>query len=208
MRRVVNEQGGTGARGRVPGVAVAGKTGTAQFWRDGKKDNHTWFIAFAPYDKPRIALSLLVQGAKAGSEVPAPLASKIIEEILALDRGYDPGVKPLDPAIGNFNFVQSINFKNNNTVPAQVAATDEETSDDAPETNDAPHKVARAQAAEPDIRPDADDHKVAQRPQPASQERKRNFFDFFHRKPKETQQPNQQQSQDRTGEKKKRFLIF
>jgi penicillin-binding protein 2 len=209
MWRVVNEQGGTGARGRVPGVFVAGKTGTAQFWRDGQKDNHTWFVAFAPYEKPKIALSLLVQGAKAGGEVPAPLASKIIEEILALDRGYDPGVKPLDPAIGNFNFVQSINFKDNAvSAPAQVAAADEETSDDAPEPNDAPRKVARAQAAEPDIRPDADDHRVAQRAQPASQERKRNFFDFFHKKPKETQQPNQQQGQNRTGEKKKRFLFF
>ena len=170
--------------------------------RDGKKDNHTRFIAFAPYDKPRLALSLLVQGAKAGGEVPAPLASKIIEEILALDRGYDPGVKPLDPAIGNFNFVQSINFKDNNTVPAQVAATDEETSDDAPETNDAPHKVARAQAAEPDIRPDVDDHRVAQRAQPASQERKRNFFDFSAENPKKLSNPTS--SKARTGRARKR----
>ena len=116
--------------------------------------------------------------------------------------------QPLDPAVGNFNFVQSINFKDN-VVPAQVAAADEETSGDTPEPNDAPRKAARAQAAEPDIRPGADDHRIAQRAQPASQERKRNFFDFFHRKPKETQQPNQQpEGPNRTGEKKKRFLLF
>jgi hypothetical protein len=58
--------------------------GTAQFWRDGEKDNHTWFIAFAPYESPKIAMAVLVQGAKAGGQVPAPIAAKIIEEILAL----------------------------------------------------------------------------------------------------------------------------
>ncbi|MBV8814166.1 MAG: penicillin-binding protein 2, partial [Verrucomicrobia bacterium] len=91
MWRVVNDPGGTGARAKIPGIVVAGKTGTAQFWRDGQKDNHTWFIAFAPYDNPKIALAILVQGAKAGGQVPAPIAAKLIEEILALDKGYDPG---------------------------------------------------------------------------------------------------------------------
>jgi hypothetical protein len=47
-------------------------------------------------------LAVLVQGAKAGGQVPAPIAAKIVEEILALDKGYDPGVKPLEPAVGNF----------------------------------------------------------------------------------------------------------
>ena len=85
MWRVVNDPGGTGGRGSIPGISVAGKTGTAQFWRNGEKDNHTWFVAFAPYENPRIALAVLVQGAKAGGQVPAPIAAKIIEEILDKD---------------------------------------------------------------------------------------------------------------------------
>ena len=81
--RVVNDPGGTGTRAQIPGITVAGKTGTAQFWRDGDKDNHTWFVAFAPYENPKMAMAVLVQGAKAGGQVPAPIAANIIEEILA-----------------------------------------------------------------------------------------------------------------------------
>jgi len=91
MWRVVNDPGGTGSRAKIPGIVVAGKTGTAQFWRDGQKDNHTWFVAFAPYDNPKIALAVLVQGAKAGGQVPAPIAAKLIEEILALDKVMTQG---------------------------------------------------------------------------------------------------------------------
>ncbi len=207
MWRVVNEPGGTGSRARVPGVFVAGKTGTAQFWRDGEKDNHTWFVAFAPYDHPKIALAVLVQGAKAGGQVPAPLAAKMIEQILALDKGFDPQVKPLDPAIGNFDFVQTINFKDN-AVPNQVTAADEETADNAPEPERPAPRRHRVQAVEPDIRPDADEHKTIPKPQVTPQEKRRSFFDFFHRKPKEGQQQSQQAPQPEEQKKKKRFLFF
>ncbi|MEX1110432.1 MAG: penicillin-binding transpeptidase domain-containing protein, partial [Chthoniobacterales bacterium] len=48
--------------------------GTAQFWRGRVKDNHTWFIAFAPYDNPRYAVAVIVQGAQSGGGVAAPIA--------------------------------------------------------------------------------------------------------------------------------------
>jgi penicillin-binding protein 2 len=201
MWRVVNDPGGTGARAKIPGLVVAGKTGTAQFWRDGQKDNHTWFIAFAPYDNPKIALAILVQGAKAGGQVPAPIAAKLIEEILALGKGYDPGIKPMDPAIGNFKFVETIDFKDNN-VPAQMTASDEETADDEPAPEETPKKVAKHEVSEPDIRPEADDHRVA-RATSTPQTNKKSFFDFFRRKSNNpTPQPGQ------TPEKKKHFLFF
>jgi penicillin-binding protein 2 len=122
---------------------VAGKNGTAQVWRDGKKDNHTWFVAFAPYENPKIALAVLVQGAKSGGQVSAPIAAKIIEEILALDKGYDPGVKARDPAVGNFKFVESVNFKDSDVL-AQSAAQDEETSETAADAVDVRKKVTKA----------------------------------------------------------------
>jgi penicillin-binding protein 2 len=201
MWRVVNDPGGTGSRAKIPGIVVAGKTGTAQFWRDGQKDNHTWFIAFAPYDNPKIALAVLVQGAKAGGQVPAPIAAKLIEEILALDKGYDPGLKPLDPAIGNFKFVETIDFKDNN-LPAELTGNDEETSDTEPAVEESQTKASKNEGNEPDIRPEADDHRTVRATPTPQPSKSKSFFDFFRRKSNGTPQPGQ------SPEKKKHFLFF
>jgi penicillin-binding protein 2 len=201
MWRVVNDPGGTGSRAKIPGIVVAGKTGTAQFWRDGQKDNHTWFIAFAPYDNPKIALAVLVQGAKAGGQVPAPIAAKLIEEILALDKGYDPGLKPLDPAIGNFKFVETIDFKDNN-LPAELTGNDDETADNEPAAEESGTKVSKNQGNEPDIRAEADDHRTVRATPTPQPSKPKNFFDFFRRKSNGTPQPGQ------SPEKKKHFLFF
>ena len=206
MWRVVNDSG-TGTRAKVPGVTVAGKTGTAQAWTEGKKDDNAWFIAFAPYEHPKLALAVLVQGGKAGGEVAAPIAAKIIEECLALERGYDPQIKPMDAAVGNFKEVDRVDFKNS-TLPAQLASTDDETSDtkDRPSADEEKKhsRRERASVAEPDIRPDTDNHRIASRAEPTP-EKRHSFFDFFRRKPKDESQgqPPAQQSQ-----KKHHFLFF
>jgi penicillin-binding protein 2 len=203
MWRVVNDSG-TGARAKVPGVTVAGKTGTAQAWTDGKKDDNAWFIAFAPYDHPKLALAVIVQGGKAGGEVAAPIASKIIEESLALEHGYDPDLKPLDPGVGNFKSVDRVDFKNS-TVPAQFASTDDETSDNTPVDEETKHsKASRPEVAEPDIRPDTDNHRVAPRAEPTP-EKRHSFFDFFRRKPNNDSQGQQAPQQQ---QKKHHFLFF
>jgi penicillin-binding protein 2 len=201
MWRVVNDSG-TGTKGQVPGVVVAGKTGTAQAWTDGEKDDNAWFIAFAPYDHPKLALAVIVQGGKAGNDVAAPIAAKIIEESLALDHGYNPDLQPMDPAVGNFKQIVRVDFKNS-IVPAKVESTDDETADDKPASEETKtSRPKRAQVAEPDIRPEADHRAVAQaEPTP---EKRHSFFDFFRRKPQTEaqQQPAQQQ------QKKHHFLFF
>ena len=109
MRRVVAE--GTGKRAQIGGIQVAGKTGTAQFWRGEIQDNHTWFIAFAPFDAPKFAICVLVQGAKSGGGVSAPIAREILEQGLALDHGFDPGLVALAPAVGSFAQVTAVDYK-------------------------------------------------------------------------------------------------
>jgi penicillin-binding protein A len=81
MTAVVEE--GTGVNAQIPGVAIAGKTGTAQSAEGANP--HAWFIAFAPADDPQIALAVLVVnggsfGAEAtGGTVSAPMAKAVIE---------------------------------------------------------------------------------------------------------------------------------
>ena len=62
------------------------------------------------------------------------------------------------------------------------APVDDETSEDMPEPDPEPtprHKSSKSQAAEPDIRPEADSHNNSPRPSVAQPEKRRNFFDFF-----------------------------
>jgi hypothetical protein len=153
---------------------------------------------------------VIVQGGKGGGDVAAPIAAKIIEESLALDHGYDPGVKPLDPAVGNFEAVDRVDFKNSH-VPAQVTSTDDETADDTPVTDEEKEirntKPKRADVAEPDIRPDSDNHHAAARAEPTP-EKRHSFFDFFRRKPQGESQSQQQPAQQPQQQKKKHFLFF
>jgi penicillin-binding protein 2 len=79
MRRAVMEPGGTGGLARVKDVVVAGKTGTAQ---NPHGKDHAWFIGFAPYDNPKIAICVLVENAGYGGSFAAPIAGKCIEQYL------------------------------------------------------------------------------------------------------------------------------
>ena len=111
MWKVVNEGGGTAGRAANSKMITAGKTGTAQFWRSGKKDNHTWFISFAPYDNPEYAVVVFVQGAKSGGGVSAPIAAKILDGIQKYKSGEeDVQLAALEPSKGNFLFTESVNF--------------------------------------------------------------------------------------------------
>lgn len=83
--QVVEGPGGTGKNARVPGIHVGGKTGTAQVVglqhkgkAKGKSEDHAWFVAFAPAEKPEIALAVLVEHGGGGGAVAAPIAQKVL----------------------------------------------------------------------------------------------------------------------------------
>lgn len=90
MWEVVNEPGGTGKRAAVPGIAVAGKTGTAQFkgqvGGEFRTDNKTWFISFAPFEQPRYAACVMVEGGTAGGVDCAPRVREIFYRMFRLIR--------------------------------------------------------------------------------------------------------------------------
>jgi peptidoglycan glycosyltransferase len=79
MVAVVNY--GSGFAARIPGVAVAAKTGTAQVQAGNP---HAWFIAYAPADHPRLAVVVLKENAGEGAYVAAPIARQILKSALPL----------------------------------------------------------------------------------------------------------------------------
>lgn len=79
MRRAVEHPGGTGGLARIKGMEVAGKTGTAQ---NPHGPDHAWFVGFAPYDEPRIAIAVLVENAGFGGSHAAPVAGMCMERYL------------------------------------------------------------------------------------------------------------------------------
>ncbi|MDQ6765454.1 MAG: penicillin-binding protein 2 [Verrucomicrobiota bacterium] len=161
--KVVNEDGGTGSKARLSGVQVAGKTGTAQAFTNGEKDDVAWFCSFAPYDHPKYVISVMVQGASGhGGEVAAPIATRILERTLAMDEGrFDPQVAWLTPAHkpNPFQLIPSVDFKGSGP---NVPDSDEEKSD-----NDAPPSDSQMASADagPDVEQEADAAgKVAHQP--------------------------------------------
>lgn len=90
MYLVVNGPGGTGHAAQVPGVVVAGKTGTAQ---NPHGKSHAWFVAFAPFDHPKIALAVLVENVGWGASYAAPIAGKLLKYYLN-ETGVAPQEEP------------------------------------------------------------------------------------------------------------------
>jgi penicillin-binding protein A len=86
MEGVVTE--GTGTNAAIPGVPVAGKTGTAETPGNlacggGENENQAWFIGFAPADDPKIAIAASVECTEQfGNDVAAPIFSDVAEAIL------------------------------------------------------------------------------------------------------------------------------
>ena len=92
---VVNDPGGTGAMARLYDARVAGKTGTSQVIKLRSSNagtpyryrDHALFVAFAPYDKPEIALAVVVEHGEHGGSAAAPIAGRIL-------RAWFDGKKP------------------------------------------------------------------------------------------------------------------
>ena len=95
MLEAVQGAAGTARRLRIPGIPIAGKTGTAQVVKlsksKGLKDHeipykerdHAWFTCYAPADKPEIAVTVLVEHGMHGSSGAGPIAKIMLEKYFA-----------------------------------------------------------------------------------------------------------------------------
>lgn len=136
-------EGGTATRSQVPGYKVAGKTGTAQFKTrlQGRivSDQRTWFTAFAPYESPRYAICILVEGGSSGGGTCAPIAQNILSRIFSMENGGTITMNALSPVDGHFGGVTDY-------VPPQATVPGAPPSDttpiDGPAPGDAPAEVS------------------------------------------------------------------
>lgn len=111
LEAVVHDFGGTGAASRIDGIRVAGKTGTAQVVKR-KEDNavviddpyrfrdHALFVAYAPAERPQIAISVVVDHGGHGGSTAAPIARAILNQYFGLT---PPVLEPVAeaPAVGD-----------------------------------------------------------------------------------------------------------
>lgn len=112
MEAVVHEGGGTGASCRIPGLRIAGKTGTAQVIQsktaiasgDPKElRDHALFVAYAPAHKPKIAVAVIVEHGGHGGSAAAPVARAIfahyfgLKDVVTEPLQSEPVEKPHEP---------------------------------------------------------------------------------------------------------------
>jgi len=180
--KVVNEGGGTGGRAHLQDWVVAGKTGTAQATERGHEENVAWFACFAPFDRPKYVVVVMVQGASGhGGEVAGPIATRILERTLAQDEGkFDMQVAWLTPA-HHANPLQLIKSVAYHGAGGNLGSVDEE---DANQSQSGTAQMASSDAS-PDVEPEADAQGKVQRrgsasvvrTAPAAPQAPRNFFE-------------------------------
>jgi penicillin-binding protein 2 len=87
MLAEVEEAGGTGTGATIRGLKIGGKTGTAEIEHSGKVvDKTTWFASFAPVDRPKWAVVVMVESGASGGKTCAPIAKLIYEALLKRER--------------------------------------------------------------------------------------------------------------------------
>ncbi|MDA7920414.1 penicillin-binding transpeptidase domain-containing protein [Verrucomicrobiales bacterium] len=109
MWRVTNEAGGTAGRARSEMTVLSGKTGTTQT-ANPKQPTNAWFIAFAPYEEPTIAVCVFVENGNSGGGAASPIAKNIIDNAFTLDQGREMEIVSIPEAIGRNDRIMSVAF--------------------------------------------------------------------------------------------------
>lgn len=83
LEMTVEHPQGTGRKAHVPGLLIAGKTGTAEV--GGDKPDHAWFAGYVPADRPRYAFAVYLEHGGSGSQTAAPIARQVIMSMIEAD---------------------------------------------------------------------------------------------------------------------------
>lgn len=123
---------GTGRSAIIAGFPLAGKTGTAQFKtrlnNQVVQDNRAWLFGYGPYDNPRYAYCVIVEGGEGGGKTAGPIVKKIMEEIYKLEKGEGittDQMSILTPSKGHFKGVRPVSGSSLNSRIVRQASQNE-----------------------------------------------------------------------------------
>ncbi len=174
LQGVVHEGGGTGARARVAGVSVAGKTGTSQVIRlDAFKDvpeeriplkyrDHAWFASWAPVEDPEIVVAVIAEHGGHGGSAAAPIAQRVLAKYFEKKRGgMPPAVTveiPIAPASPTPEATSaSGSAPNANAAPTPAAQSGPSAEPPVDEGVPAEPEIIDGNATAPEVAPEAGD---------------------------------------------------
>lgn len=86
MLAAVQSVDGTGHQAAVRGLKIAGKTGTAEFDTPTGRIKRVWFMGYAPYEQPQVAVAVLIEEGESGGHTAAPVAGEIFAKIFGKQR--------------------------------------------------------------------------------------------------------------------------
>jgi penicillin-binding protein 2 len=121
MSMSTNQPGGTSGKVKLSKIEAASKSGTAQTTDNGKKSNNSWVMSFAPYQKPKYAICILVQNGGSGGGVCGPLVNLVYRGLFARDNnGILLPLKPQNQVPGNTDRIE----KSIEISPEMIAAVE------------------------------------------------------------------------------------
>ena len=85
MHDVIEAETGTGKRAKIPGVEMAGKTGTAEFDSGSQRRKHTWMTLFAPFDQPRYVVAMVLDEGVSGGLSVAPRINELMRGVFSAE---------------------------------------------------------------------------------------------------------------------------
>jgi penicillin-binding protein 2 len=136
MWMAVNE-GGTASAVKLPDIQIAGKTGTAQV-NPVLNTHHCWTVAFAPFDKPKYAVVVMVQDGDSGGHVAGPLVQHIFRGLMDKENGTKLPLQVQKPYSGHMDKIIAIAAIDNGPPADPSDTAGDDAPDDAPGTETAP----------------------------------------------------------------------
>ncbi len=112
-------ESGTAVAAKVNGISLCGKTGTAQ---NPHGDNHSMFAGFAPMEKPKISIAVIVENGGYGAAFAAPIASLMVEKYL--NDTIQTSRLPLEQRMMDGNLLNKYGVKTNKTAAMNAAGED------------------------------------------------------------------------------------